>query len=151
MADRAVLLRTRGGSPATGHVVRTCRTAHDPAPESAARGSDVSLERIVIRDIVPRSDGTLGDGLVVLSLGMPANGTVAHTRIENSARAGILAYGGAVALGASVLECNLIHLDGENAATPYAFTMTEPSACGCQGETVTCKVLSSMLEPPNPL
>ncbi|HZO16282.1 MAG TPA: right-handed parallel beta-helix repeat-containing protein, partial [Polyangiaceae bacterium] len=113
--------------------------------------SDVTVERSVIRDTVASDAGLFGDGIAVLGQDAATSANVSETRIENSARAGILAYSGKVSLGASVLECNPIHLDGETVTTPYEFVVTSENVCGCKGETVTCKVLSSMLAPPAPL
>jgi hypothetical protein len=114
-----------------------------------AAGADLILERTVIRDTAPRAvDGKIGDGLALFGGFSPTQATVQEVTVANSARAGILNYSGVVTIGASVLECNVIHLNGETASTPYEFIVTSPSVCGCQGATEDCKVLSSMLEPP---
>jgi hypothetical protein len=115
-----------------------------------AAGSDLRVERTTIRDTAPRDlDNNFGDGLVLFGVNVPTSAIVEAVRIENSARAGVLAFSATVSIGASVLECNLINLDGESMGPPYELVATSPNVCGCDGEVVECKVLSSMLEPPD--
>jgi hypothetical protein len=79
----------------------------------------------------------------------PAHVTVTHSIIEGSARAGAAAFGATVELGATRLECNPIHLDGEIFNdVPFGFVDLGADVCGCQNASVACQVLSSHLTPP---
>jgi hypothetical protein len=115
--------------------------------------SDGTVEDTVIRGTLARaSDGHIGDGLVVLTNNeLPANAFVSRTRIETSARAGILAYSGNVTVSGSTLECNPIALDGEDfAGSQHIASLTDggDNVCGCNGQSAVCQVVSSGLEPP---
>jgi len=84
----------------------------------------------------------------------PATALVMHTRIENSARAGVSNFGGDVGLEGVQLECNTIALASEVLPIierPSTFDDRGNNLCGC-GEIVSeCKAISSGLEPPEPL
>lgn len=71
---------------------------------------------------------------------------------EGSARAGISSFGAAVEIGSTTLECNSIHLDGEQyRGNDFSFDDLGGNACGCAGAPVVCQVLSSGLAPPEPI
>jgi hypothetical protein len=119
-------------------------------------GSDAEIEDVLVRDSLAR-DGDFGDGILV-SLAtldgdeLPAAAKVSSTTIEGSARAGISNFGADVFVGGSQLECNLIHLDGEQ-AFGKTFTLVDlgGNRCACAGAAVDCQVSSSNLSAPDPL
>ena len=78
--------------------------------------------------------------------------TLAASRIEASARAGLSSFGAAVDIGATSFECSPIALDGEEQlGVPFALQDLGENDCGCSGAAATCKVLSSALQPPKRL
>jgi hypothetical protein len=115
-------------------------------------GADAILDRLLVRDTLPRvADGTFGDGIVIYAVD-DASATITGTRVEGSARAGIANFGGVVTLGTTKLECNAIHLDGEAmAGVAFTFDDSGGSACGCGASTVACQILSAGLAPPEPI
>lgn len=71
--------------------------------------------------------------------------------ISNSSRAGIASFGCDVVLEGSTLECNAIHLDGEESdGVAATFSNAGDNACGCAEEAVSCKILSTNLKAPDP-
>ena len=98
------------------------------------------------------SDGLYGDGLMVYAPFNGASAQVTRSRIEHSARAGVLSAGAALSLGESALECNPIQLNGEPfGGHPFTFNDLGGNACGCSGDPVECSVRSSGLSPPDPI
>jgi hypothetical protein len=113
-------------------------------------GSDAEIIASDVRDTKPHAkDNTYGDGVVVWYYkDIPAKCSVMGSRLSGSSRAGLSNFGADVSLGSTELECNPIHLDGEEAQNPWTFTDLGGTVCGCGGATTACKVLSSNLEPP---
>jgi hypothetical protein len=136
----------------TQATIRACLIASNHESGVDVEASDAILERLLVRDTLPRaSDGTFGDGIVVYAVA-GSTATITATRVEGSARAGIANFGGAITLGTTKLECNAIQLDGESlAGLDFSFDDTGGSACGCSGATVVCQILSSGLAPPEPI
>lgn len=114
--------------------------------------STLLLEASTIRGTLPSpgADG-FGDGMSIFADIEPAIVTVRGTRIETSARVGIGNFGASVLLANSVLECNLIHLNGEPIAPGYAFEDAGGNACGCSSAEELCQVMSANLEVPQPV
>lgn len=96
------------------------------------------------------SSGLFGDGIGVQTSSAHSSLSVEWSRIEASARAGIVSFGADVQLTGVALECNLIALGGEAQPAPFSFENLGGNTCGCNGETDECKVLSSALAPPDP-
>jgi hypothetical protein len=96
--------------------------------------------------------GLGGDGIVlVTSLGL-RDGAVTNSHVVDSARAGLSAWGGRLAVGTSTLTCQSFDINGD----PYQGVAHElidlgGNACGCPEATDACKALSANLEPPHPL
>jgi len=109
-------------------------------------GGTGTVEGVLVRDTKPASDGSYGDGISVL--GLDVSMKISECRIENSARAGISSFGGRVELEDSTLECNGIHLAGENLPVPFSFTDIGGNTCGCAGVEASCQAATSGLEPP---
>jgi hypothetical protein len=115
-------------------------------------GADVVLEATIVRGTEPIQGDLLGDALAVANYGEPASVTARGSRFEDSARSGVASFAGEIHLGGSLLECNAIHLAGETfAGQKYAFEDLGGNACGCSGASEVCKVLTSGLEPPEPI
>jgi len=112
-----------------------------------ATSANAMVSRTWVRGVAPRpSIGDLGDG-------MSADGdavlTVSSCRIENSARAGLSMFDTAqVNLSSTTLACDSIPLDGEDRS---AFTNGGSLVCSCAGSTTGCQVLTSNLQPPQPI
>jgi hypothetical protein len=118
-------------------------------------GSDVSANDVIIREVSPQADGTLGDGFDVLILNplfpTPQATSLSLERVSVLAmpRVGVGSFGARLSLGSSLLDCNLIHLDGERVMdTPAAFDNLGGNVCGCGDETELCRLLSRDLAPP---
>jgi hypothetical protein len=113
------------------------------------------LEHTLVRDTEPRtSDGSFGDGVAAVSISgfEAASAAIVDSRIERSARVGVASFGGAVDLAGTVLECNGIDLAAEhNGDFSPELADGENNRCGCEAETRECRVISSMLAPPEPL
>ncbi|WP_437670759.1 hypothetical protein [Sorangium sp. So ce131] len=114
-------------------------------------GSDVTVDSTVVRTTRSRRDETAGDGIAVVFNGPPAKVTVASTRIEENARAGIASFSAAVLLVSSAVQCNRIDLDGEDTfeGRPFTFDGSKGNLCGCDDPDPTCPVLSAKLSPPD--
>jgi hypothetical protein len=111
--------------------------------------ASAELEACVVRDTAPRADGFLGDGLVVWSYGGPASVSVNATRIEQSARAAVSSFGGAVALGSSLLVCQAFDVGAEPLdGQPSVLEDRGGVLCGCPEATERCLAKSYALEPP---
>ncbi len=112
--------------------------------------SAMSIDESYVHDVRPSESGSqFGDGVVVTSFGAPSQVTLSQSRIENGARAGVALFGPSQAsLAHNELICNLISLNGEG---PYQLDDAGGNRCGCADVEETCKVVSSMLLPPDPL
>ncbi|HZO13360.1 MAG TPA: hypothetical protein VFB62_08870, partial [Polyangiaceae bacterium] len=75
-------------------------------------GSVASVESCAVVDTAPSAD-LYGDGVVVWSQLVPASATITKTRIEQSTRAAVSAYGAHLAIGGSTLRCQAFDLDYE--------------------------------------
>ncbi|MBW2455784.1 MAG: right-handed parallel beta-helix repeat-containing protein [Deltaproteobacteria bacterium] len=115
--------------------------------------SDVVVESTLVRTTTASPEQQLyGDGALVVSFFDTASITLTHSRLETSARAGLAGFGGQIALGGSAVDCNLIDLAGETAnGASTTFNDLGGNRCGCGDQSTVCKVLSSMLEAPDPL
>ena len=107
------------------------------------------VDRVLVRRTSPTSGSEDGDGFVVVNYGRGAEAVLTASRIEQSGRAGASSFSAILRLGSSAFECNAFHLDGEPApAGPFEITNLGGNACGCEGESVECQVLSAGLTPP---
>ena len=117
--------------------------------------SNAILEDVVVRGVSADAHGRYGDGIAVVGIvAMPGAGTLElrRSRVEHATRAGVVAFGGSVRMVDTALECNGFHLDGEEFyGSNFAIQDEGGNVCGCQGETETCTVLTTMLEAPEPL
>lgn len=118
-----------------------------------ALDSSLTLTGVTVRDTKPRaSDGSTGDGAAIEAQDPSAKLVLTSCRIEGSARAGVSAFGSAVELTDTVLECNPIALDAERSGGREAsFVDGGGNVCGCAGEIDECRVLSASLAPPEAL
>jgi hypothetical protein len=127
-------------------------------------GVAATVERSVVRDTLAVADSGPeehwpGDAVVVLGRPeLPRRVELSRTLIQRSARAGVANFGSTTALQRISLDCNLIHLNGEQAyevvgfpvVQEYSFDDHGGNSCGCGGELEACQVLSSGLSPPEP-
>ncbi|MBW2458524.1 MAG: right-handed parallel beta-helix repeat-containing protein [Deltaproteobacteria bacterium] len=115
-------------------------------------GSDAVIERTRVRNVVAGGQADYGDGVVTIGHLADASTYLIDSRIENAARAGILAFGATVSVGSTVLDCNPIHLDGEvYQGADFTFEDRGANRCGCGDAQATCHVVSSNLTAPEPL
>jgi hypothetical protein len=119
----------------------------------AVVASQAVVEDTAVRDTRAAASGKFGDGVLVLShQATVAGASIARSLIAGSERAGVANFAGLVTLDGSVLECNAIHLDGENEGSETAngsfhFEPGATNACRCEVE-VTCMVQTASLAPP---
>jgi hypothetical protein len=99
--------------------------------------------------------GAFGDGVIATSYLVLVPGVfptfleLAHATVEGSARAGLATFGAEVTLESTILECNLISLDGEVVqGQDFSLADQGDNVCACSGEIDLCRVESSGLEPP---
>jgi hypothetical protein len=113
--------------------------------------SDVSVMHTMIGDTVAYDDN-FGDGVVGLHYyAEPAVLVISESLVTQSARAGVAAFGSDVTLSSTRFDCNAIHLDSEpHAGRSSSFSDDGANVCGCGVDAVTCKALSSSIEPPDP-
>jgi hypothetical protein len=115
--------------------------------------SEATLEGVVVLDTAPSAaNGTFGDGVTVISEATLASAVIRNSRIAASARVGVALFGGFVQLGSSTLDCNVIHLNGEDRGE-QAFVLENlgENVCGCGSQLIDCKLTSTSLEAPGPL
>ena len=111
-------------------------------------GSTLSMSRSVVSATSPQElDRKFGDGIFALQFGKTEL-TISESRIADSARAGVANFAATMSIGATVLECNAIQLDGEALGGDYQFEDRGGNACSCGPEAGVCQVVSTNLEPP---
>jgi hypothetical protein len=115
-----------------------------------------SAEAIVDRTLVASThaiNGRLGDGIaVVVRTQAPASLQLGNSSIEDNARAGLSLFGAAASVENTSFSCNTFHFNGENRdEVTFDFVNLGGNECGCMGELVECQLLSSGLEPPDPI
>jgi len=110
--------------------------------------SDAELASVAIRGVRARADGAFGDGVAVYRDAAAASVRLLDSHVEASARAGVSNFSALVALGNTVLACNVIDLNGESIAGTFGFDDLGGNRCGCNGASVTCVAQSSSLAPP---
>jgi hypothetical protein len=113
-------------------------------------GSHAVVEGTAVRATAVRaSDGLFGDAVDVVAQYAPAVAHITGSYAGSSARAGVVSFGADIALGASVLHCNLIDLCAQHfLASEPSFVDLGDNMCGCGAETTACQLISSNLEPP---
>jgi hypothetical protein len=149
--------RSDTGAP-TAAVVRSSLVENNRVFGVMVQGADATLDGLLVRNTLPlASDGSFGDGVVVVSLVLAsgpaeASAVVTNTRIEKSARAGLASFGSHVTLGGSAMSCNAFDLDGEELdGFQFSFEDLGGNDCGCPEPLETCVAQSSSLQPPEPL
>lgn len=118
-----------------------------------AEGSTVDVMGVTVRDTGAEPDGSFGDGIVLVNAPPDFGAAVTETAVLRSERAAVAAFGAHVALQSCTLECNLLDLVGEPFdVEEWGIDDGGDNACGCDGATRACKVLSSeMIAPPSPV
>jgi hypothetical protein len=152
----AVQMSFENGAPASASLQRSTVERTQQSGIFVA-GATTWLESIVVTDTFTDGVGRYGDGLIVSAALfadqlVPTEAHAHAVRLERSARAGLSSFAASVWLGASTLECNPIHIDGETfQGIDFTFTDEGANVCGCAGATEQCKVLSTNLTAPEPV
>ncbi|MBW2527187.1 MAG: right-handed parallel beta-helix repeat-containing protein [Deltaproteobacteria bacterium] len=110
------------------------------------------VETLLVDETAATEAGNFGDGAVVAADGSNAPTLdISWSRVEDSARVGIAAFGGIVRLTGNELRCNAIDLNAESALgfQPF-FDDRGGNSCGCGGDVAGCGPQSAGLEPPVP-
>jgi hypothetical protein len=163
MSDRrfgsGVVVQTDASTQAQASAtVDACVIAHNRSGGLVVVGADASITGTIVDDTLQQaSDGTLGDAIIVSrnmrAPGVATTATISGCAIGDSTRAGVSNFGAQVSIDGTSLNCNVIDLDGEpNGGQGYSFDLSGGGdACGCDGGTSQCQVLSSGLAPPQPI
>jgi hypothetical protein len=138
----------RGGGSVRGSVVQ--RT-HEFG--IATVGTNLLIEDTLITDTLAEpATQSYGDGMACAATTVPAALTVVRSRIERSARAGLTNFGSEVTLSASELLCNPLDLNAQDyEGRSYVFHDEQNNRCGCDNGSEACRVLTTMLDAPQPL
>lgn len=115
-------------------------------------GADVNATSIVVERTLTNGEGMFGDGVVVgATPGVQSSRlSMTHSRVSNSARAGLANYSSFVALGDSDVVCNGLDLNGETFedADGERFVDQGGNACGCAPDLRACRSSSATLGAP---
>lgn len=121
-------------------------------------GAEFELRDTVVEGTRQQAAGEIfGDGVIALTHPIPGQPLVStidieRCRIQQSARAGVASFGAGVALGSSIIDCNTLDLAAETYdGRPAELHDQGSNVCGCASEPRPCQVLSSGLQPPEPL
>ena len=137
--------------------VRGCRIERSLDVGLIVISAQATIEDTLVTDTVPRvADGAYGDGFAVLSITEVATATITRCAIERSARAGAASFGGVLSLANTTIGCSAFPLDGEQSSfldTTYDFQLQDlgGNTCSCEGDSETCKVVTSSLAAPDGL
>ncbi|MBW2525041.1 MAG: right-handed parallel beta-helix repeat-containing protein [Deltaproteobacteria bacterium] len=112
-----------------------------------------TIEDCVVRNTAAGDGGLLGDGVAGIAHFEAAPSlTVVHSLVEQSARAGISVFGGALELSDSALICQAFDIDAEPLGGAEAsLTDRGGNRCGCPEPSGACASVSANLAPPEPL
>lgn len=116
--------------------------------------SDAVVDATIVRATEAQlSDGAFGDGvLVAVETGADTLMVLTRSQIERSARAGVAAFGATIDMGATLVDCNAIDLNGESfQGRDFQFSDAGGNRCGCEAVRRDCTALSSGLNAPLPL
>jgi hypothetical protein len=106
----------------------------------------------LVRGTLPNVDGRFGDGISSFADGGPGALFVTTSRIEDSARAGISAFGARMSIGASVVQCASFDLASEPFdGAPSDFEDQGGNVCGCPSADGACLLETLGIEPPEPV
>jgi uncharacterized protein DUF1565 len=138
----------------------------EPTPSCIVRGSaflrsrvtgvittgELLLDGVAVRDTLPSlADDYFGDGVGVLSAEGVAHADIVKSEVTGNVRAGLVAFGGDVRLGASAVQCNAMALVGQTfAGNVFALHDDGGNDCSCNGSDTVCKVLTADIDPPVP-
>lgn len=107
-----------------------------------------------VRDVSSRhGSGLFGDGLAALSLDTAVTTVdIGDSRIESNERAGLSCVSALARLWGTTFDCNAFDLNGQTlAAAPAAIEDLGGNVCGCGEATQASVVLTSEIEPPDPM
>jgi hypothetical protein len=118
-----------------------------------AVAADATLERVLVeRTRSNWSTDAFGDGFAVATFMEERPRVVVTARdivVRDSARAGMASFAADLTIENVVLDCNEIHLVGEELfGEPYFLDNLGGVTCGCGDTAEVCQVLTSGLEPP---
>jgi hypothetical protein len=113
--------------------------------------ADVSSS--VVQRTTPEVDtGYFGDGLASASERLATSVTLTGSRIDDSARAGVGAFGAALSMQASRIGCADLALAGTaHLGFDYALEDLGDNLCGCPTPDDACKIVGADLQPPGAL
>jgi hypothetical protein len=115
-------------------------------------GGEAAVHHVEIGDTLAAPDATDGDGIAAAFMTSATHVDVAASLVRASARAGVAAFGAVVDIAGTSIDCALFPLNGQ-ALGGVAYELHDGGAnhCGCGGDVIECKVLTTELTPPAPL
>jgi hypothetical protein len=121
--------------------VTACLVEQNTASGILVDGSDATISTSVIRGTKPYSDGTFGDGIVLIK----GEATIEGTLVTENARAGLSNFSGHGIVTGGVFTCNAIDIDGESDdSVPFSFDGTQSTGWQCSARAVAdCQTLGS--------
>ncbi|MEQ9322606.1 MAG: hypothetical protein RIF41_25800 [Polyangiaceae bacterium] len=111
--------------------------------------SPAQIDGAIVREIRPGPEALFGDGVMVVSFMTPGSLTVTRTRVDATTRAGLAAFGAAMAVSGSTSWCNPIDIAAEQQGA-FEPTVTDGGGnhCACEDAAWPCKASSANLAPP---
>ncbi len=114
-----------------------------------AVGAHVDLLGSIVRG-GSTADSRFGDGVIVLGLSFAdARAHVVGSRVESNQRAGLAAFGGALEIGGTVLQCNMLDMEIEDSfSRTSSIDKLANNVCGCPDAGGECHAYTGKVAPP---
>lgn len=138
---------------AAAATIRNCQIEDSQEMGIFAKGAQVTIEHTDVLATTANGEGIFGDCIgVILDPAFPELAQIRDSNIQHCERAGISIFGAQLQLGSTMLNCSPIHMNGE-ARQDFDFEVADLGGnwCGCGDVADTCVVLSSGLDPPDPV
>jgi len=145
------VVRQAPDSPEATASIESCRIEENLTFGIYAADAAISVSGTFIATTRPQtSNGDYGDGIAVVTLepqlGLPASLELSGSRIDDNARAAVMAFGANVAMGETTLDCNGREVIGRSEylgkTNPYGFVDRGRNLCGCGTSRGQCEMTS---------
>jgi len=107
-------------------------------------GAELHLDRTIVRRTKAWSDGTLGDGIMLISEHATATGTMEGCRVEQNDHAGVLLLDGQLSVGTTAFACNALSIAAvEYDGASYEYQDLGGNSCGCEQAAASCDIVET--------